>query len=577
MDPHSISLITTLVLVFASAIVGGIVAKKLRLPMLLGYIAAGILFGNVLPTLQNVSFLTLIGDVGIVLLLFSLGVEFSMYRLRKIMGTVLWAAIGQILLSLLIFVFVFWGFGFPFVPALFFAAAGALSSTAVVVKLLSEKGELETVPGEITTAWLVIQDLAVIPLMIILPAIASISGGGQAPAISFVSATIAISFIKAGIFLASVLVFGRYAVPRLLTKVAAFGSREIFLLTTIALVFVSALLAFIFGLSAGLGAFIAGLLIAETSQNHAIFSEIRPLRDLFTVVFFVTLGMLLPLPYVASQISTILVLVCIILFVKWFLVMGFSRYLGFHRKTAFLVAIALTQMSEFGFIIGKEGLATGALTQNHYAMLSAITFLTLFLSVPIISHGPGAYSWFYKSLGHFLPKIFSISQDEVTVGQDLAIENHIVICGYGRVGKYIGRALEMAGLPFLVVDYNNATIHGLKEKGIQVVYGDPADRDVLDYAQVDFAKALVIAIPDRHTQEMIISNAQTLNRRIKIICRTHHEEDQKDLKSLGVHTIIQPEFEAALSIVEKLLSDFGLSSEDISGKVSRLKIEHGLG
>ncbi len=161
--------------------------------------------------------------------------------------------------------------------------------------------------------------------------------------------------------------------------------------------------------------------------------------------------------------------------------------------------------------------------------------------------------------------------------EELPYRDHIVLCGYGRVGKYIGRALEMAEIPFVVVDYNNATIAALKIKGIPVVYGDPADKGVLDWAQVDYAKAIIIAIPDRHTQELVIAHAQTLNRRIKIICRTHHEEDQKYLKSLGVDAVIQPEFEAALSIVERLLPSFGVADADVAGKISRLKIEHGVG
>ncbi len=576
MIPSSLSLITTLFLVFASAIAGGFVAKKLKLPMLLGYIVAGVLFGNVFPSLQNTEFLTLIGDVGVVLLLFSLGIEFSMWRLRHSVKLVLWPATLQIVLSIFFFILLFWAFGFSFVPSLFFAAAASLSSTAIVVKLLSEKGELETIPGEATASWLVIQDISVIGLMIILPLVVTL-GLTNVPTITAVMGALFLGFIKAGVFLGVVLIVGRRVVPWALQRVANVGSRELFSLATVSFVFVSALSAYVFGLSAAIGAFIAGLLIAETSQNHAMFSEIRPLRDLFTVVFFVTLGMLLPIGYIATQLPMLFGLTILILLIKWFLVFGLSRYVGFHRKAAFLMAIALTEMSEFGFILGKEGVSAGVFTQNHYATLTAITFLTLFFSIPLISNQHAAYSWFYKTLGRFLPKIFADTRDLNLAREEMPIENHIVICGYGRVGKYIGRALEMAKIPFLVVDYNQGTIAQLREKGITVVYGDPADKDVLDFARVDLAKAIIIAIPDRHTQEMIIGNAQTLNRRIKIICRTHHEEDQKDLKSLGVTTIIQPEFEAAVSIVEKVLPDFGVSPDDIAGKVSRLKIEHGLG
>jgi CPA2 family monovalent cation:H+ antiporter-2 len=333
----------------------------------------------------------------------------------------------------------------------------------------------------------------------------------------------------------------------------------------------------VFGLSAAIGAFIAGLLISETSQNHAIFAEVRPLRDLFAVVFFVSLGMALPISIFISSGVTLVVLTIAVIVVKWVVVMGLMRFLGYHRKTAFLVAVGLIPMSEFGFIIASQGLAIHAITSGDYALIVSLTFLTILLSAPLTSQGQGLYYWLQGALGGRWPTLFHTKGEAAILKEELPYRDHIVICGYGRVGRYIGRALELSGIPFVVVDYNNATIAKLKEKGIPVVYGDPADKDVLDYAQVDYARAIIIAIPDRHTQELIIGNAQTLNRHIKIICRTHHEEDQKDLKALGVDAVVQPEFEAAISIIERLLPHYGVSGDDMAGKISRLKIEHGAG
>lgn len=576
MAPSSLILVTTLFIVLVAALIGGIIARKLSQPMILGYIASGILFGVVARQFIDTAFITLISDAGVTLLLFTLGIEFSFRRLRKILHTVSWAVIVQILLTLLIFLVLELVLSFSFLPALFIACAASLSSTAIVVKILSERGELETIPGEVATGWLVVQDLAVVPMMVLLPAIATVTlhAGGSFGGLLTV---LGISVIKATVFLLVIVYLGRHGLPKILGAVASVGSQEILVLATVGIVFLSALLAYTLGLSAPLGAFIAGLLIAETSLNHAIFAEVRPLRDLFVVVFFVSLGLVLPVSYVISKLPILMFLTVSVLFIKWFLVMGLSRFLGYHRKTAFLVALSLTQISEFGFIIAKEGVGLGALSNNDYILLVALIFATIFVSTPFVAHGHTVYYWFYQTLGKFWPKIFSVKEGLSPEREEYPITNHIVICGYGRVGKYIGRALMMTNIPFLVVDYNHSTLKSLREQGIAVVYGDPADKDVLDFARVDLARAIVIAIPDRHTQEMIISNAQTLNRRIKIICRTHHEEDQKDLKALGVHTVIQPEFEAALSIVERLLADFGISSDEIAGKVTRLKIEHGLG
>lgn len=576
MVPNNFSLVSTVLLIFAAAIGGGVIARQLRFPTIVGYIAMGVLVGNLSTGSIDHSFLELIAQTGITLLLFTLGVEFSFLRLQKVLHTIFVPAVIQIVLCLVVFFLLLLGLGQEFLPALFIAAAVSLSSTAVVVKVLSERGELETQPGEVATGWLVVQDLAVIPLMVLLPAVVAVA---TSPGSSVL--TIGLLFLgsiaKAALVVGLVLILAKKGIPVLLRAAAGLGSREIFLLTVIAIVFLSAISSVVVGLSAPLGAFIAGLVIAETSQNHAIFAEVRPLRDLFAVMFFVALGMGLPIVPMLGVLPIILAVSAAILFVKWFIVFGLSRFVGYHRKTAFIVALSLTQVSEFGFIIAKEGVGLGALSADTYLLLVAITFTTILVSSPLIGNAHGVYYYFYKTLGRLLPKIFAVRSDLVGTREELPISDHIVLCGYGRVGKYVGRALEMANIPFLVVDYNHTTVRDLRDRGIGVVYGDPADKDVLDYAQVDLARAIIIAIPDRHTQELVIGHAQTLNRRIKIICRTHHEEDQARLKSLGVTTIIQPEFEAAVTIVEKLLAEQGISAEEIAGKISRLKMEHGMG
>lgn len=576
MDSHSISLIITLFMVFVSAIVGSIIAQKMKQPALLGYIGAGVIFGSIFKQSVDHEFLGRIADVGVALLLFTIGMEFSFHRLRKVLSQVGWAAVFQIAISILILLGLFQLLQFGLIPAIYMAVAAALSSTAIVVKVLSQKGELETVHGELALGWLVVQDLAVIPLMIILPALLSIQTG-QSTELGSVLFTMGRSIFVSALALVLIMFLGRKGMPTILNMAARGNNKEILLLSTIGVVFLSAIVTYALGLSAAIGAFIAGLLISETSQNHAVFSEIRPLRDIFAVIFFVSLGMELPISYVWSSFPLLFGATVSIMVLKWFLVFGLSRYLGNHRKTAFLVALALTQMSEFGFILAREGVSKGALSGEVYTFLVALTFMTMFVGTTVFSQGNTVYYLFYKILGKYLPKFFPIKHEEITKDEELSLSNHIVICGYGRVGKYIGRALDMAKISYLVVDYNQATVSHLRAKGISVVYGDPADKDVLDYAQVDYARAVVIAIPDRHTQELIISNAQTLNRHIKIICRTHHEEDQNYLKSLGVQILVQPEFEAALSVINKLLPEYGVSAVDIAGKISRLKIEHGLG
>lgn len=579
MNP-GLSLITTFLLLLSAAIGGGIIAARFRLPSIIGYIAGGIVVGNLASHVFDHHMVSLVAESGVTLLLFALGVEFSFHKLRRVLHAVAWPALAQIVAVLLIVFVLLILLSMPFVPALFLASAAALSSTAIVVKLLSERGELDSVPGELATGWLVVQDLAVIPILVILSAVSGMSlAGGSVFAVLW---AIVLAMLKSAVFIGLVLYLGSRGVPRLLAIVASLRNREMFLLTTIGIVFLVGLFTYAVGLSVSLGAFLAGLLVAETSQNHAVFAEIRPLRDLFAVTFFVSLGMALPFSTLVESWTLILAVAFSVILIKGGVIYALLRFLGYHRKTSFLVGAYLTQVSEFGFVIAGTGMAVGALSESQASVLIAVTFLTVMASSPLISHGHRAYYAVHTLLQRF-PKLFRERHDgtDLSLGSAAAeegypIRDHVVLCGFGRVGKYIGRALEMSNIPFLVVDYNQHTLHDLRGSGIRTVYGDPADKDVLDYAQVDYAKYLIIAIPDRHTQEMVIGNALSLNRRIKIICRTHHEEDQRHLKSLGVHQTVQPEFEAALAIVNKLLADFGISEEETHGKLQRLKIEHGM-
>jgi len=570
------TLFTTLLLVFLSAIVGGLLAKKFRQPAIIGYIAVGVIVGNIFSKSIDKTLIEQIAEGGVTLLLFTLGVEFSFERLKKVLSTVSWAAILQILISFFAFMPLFLWFGYSFLPALFIALAATLSSTAVVVRMLTERGEKETMPGEVMTGWCIVQDLGVIPIMMLLPALTSVYLSGSSSIVTTVSITL-INILKASIAIGGVIFLGRIGVPWIVQTIARVGSRELFLLTVVALVFLSGSIAYGVGLSAALGAFIAGLIVSETSQNHTIFSEIRPLRDLFAVVFFVSLGMALPVGLLLPILPTLTIATLAILIGKMVIVYLISRFVGYHRKTAFLVAIGLAQMSEFGFIIAKEGYVIGALSEQQYALLVALVFTTIMFSAPLSSQGHGLYYLLREKTSRWFPKVFPDKKEELLYGTNATLRDHVVICGYGRVGKYIGRALQMANIPFIVVDYNVTTTRELRRKGIPVLYGDPADIDVLDHAEVDFAKLFVVAIPDRHTQEMVIANAQTLNKHITILCRTHHEEDQIRLKTLNVAYIIQPEFEAAIAITTKLYREYGVSEEEIPGKLHRLKIEHGMG
>lgn len=554
------------------ALFGGLIAKKLRQPLLLGYVLSGIIFGGpVMKLMGSQGFIDNLAEIGVALLMFSLGIEFSFTKLLRVKRIAIWGGLIQILGTILWGLLIFPALGFDFYPSLFLASCFSLSSTAVVTKILFEKGELDTLPGEIMIGLLLIQDLAVLPMILILPQISSLSilGLGQLLA----------SILKSTTLLTLTIVLGRQILPKILARVAAVNSREILVLVVVTLCLLFAFATNSLGLSFALGAFFAGLLIADSAQNHAVFSEIRPLRDLFSIIFFVSLGMVVTPSFLAANFPSILILATLVVMIKFLIISTVILYLGYHFKIAFLVGLSLVQVGEFSFILSRAGLSQNIISHQIYSLIISVALLTIIMTPFFMSWAPKIYLWLKKFSLNRLPSVhrFISGVDHLPDKEELFLERHIVICGYGRVGGWLGRALMLCQVPFVVVDYDHAVVRDLRDKGVPVVYGDPADIDVLDYAQVDRAKTIVIAIPDRHTQELVITNALSLNPKINIICRIHHQEDRGRIKTLGVQTIIQPEFEASLSILHRVIQDLGFSKEEITEKIKRVKLEYGMG
>jgi len=567
-----LTLVFSIAIVLASAFIGGALAKRFRQPTVLGYILAGFFIGGgAIRLARGEAVLTSLAEVGIVFLLFALGLELPFGRLRRVGEVAVWGGLIQILGVILLGVLVFPRLGFDFYSSLFLASAFSLSSTAVVVKILSERGELRSLPGEIMLGWLLIQDLAVLPMMVLLPAVKE--GNGSFSLLFF-------SLLKAAVLLGIVVVLGRKLVPLLIGKIAGLGSRELLLISVVSICLLFAALTANLGLSAAIGAFLAGLIIAETSEHHAVFSEIRPLRDFFAIIFFVSLGMFLSPQYLFSHFGLILLVSVVIILVKLFLVVVLVLYLGYHTKTAFLTGMGLVQVGEFAFILAQTGLNKGLVDSEVYSLILSVALLTILLTPWFISFAPRIYLFVRQKTKEREPilyrALFTRFDQHQTHEEGLELANHVVICGHGRVGGWLGRALELTAVPYVVIDYNHQVISELNRKGIKALYGDPADIDVLDFAQVEKARAVVIAIPDRPTQELVIQHCQTLNPKAIIICRTHREKDQARLKALGVETIIQPEFEAALSMIHRVLQKMGVSREEVAGKIKRIKLEHGM-
>jgi CPA2 family monovalent cation:H+ antiporter-2 len=557
-------LVLGLFFIVVAACLGGLAARALKLPSLVGYIVAGIVIGAILPpSLKTVSELA---QIGIILLLFSVGIELSFDRLSRYLNIAVFGALIQMFLVTVIVTFILGRIGFPSLPALVLALGFSVSSTAILVKILGDRGEEDTIHGEIMFGWSLTQDLIVIPVMVILPLLA-VGGGG-------IFLPVLLSLGKAFLVILGVIFLGKIAVPYFVHLLAGTNSRELLLLSSIAAALGTAAVTSYFGISPALGAFLAGVVISESQENHAVFAEIRPLRDLFVALFFVTLGFLVIPSVIIPKLGLIIVLTLIVLVTKALVVFGVSSAFGYKGKTAIAVSFGLSQVGEFAFVIFSSAMVLHLLSSQEISIGISVTLLTLLIS-PIL------YDWsvpFWQRIRKVtagsaaLSKLF-LAGEPREPGQ-VEYSNHIIICGYGRVGRWIGKAFEEFGIPFVVVDYNQKVVQDLKNEGTPVLYGDPTEPEVLEAVGIRNSKAVILAIPDRVAQETLIAYVQTVAPNAKIISRAHQDADWEKLKNLKVDKVVQPEFEAAIAIVRNVSESMGKSKEEISTVTKSMRLSH---
>lgn len=562
-----------LVFILVAALIGGFIAQKIRVPVVVGYLCSGVIFSWLLGSRINLVDINSIADLGVALLMFTLGLEFSYQKIIQSGKIIILGGVSLFILMSTGLFLLLTLFGLDTYTALFLGLVTSLSSTAVAVKVLFETGELESLTGEIAVGILLVQDFISIPLFILLPLIGSLwlSGGGGLWHILLLSRGLSISLVT----LIVIFVIGRKTIPWILDQIANTRNRELLLTAVVAICFLSAAIFAFFGLSFALGAFIAGVLLSSSSASHEIFAEVRPLRDVFSIVFFVSLGFLLPMDFLVQNLGVIVIITSIIVILKFLITLVWVLFFGYHSKTAFGVAAAMISVGEFAFILGRVGLEGHLISQWSYTMLLSIALISLVVSSPILTNAGFIYRNIRAFFVHYLPKtqsfwdVYDKGRENVRVYKD-----HAIVLGHGRVGRYISHALSQSSIPYVVIDYNNHLVNHLRKRGVDVVYGDPVEIDILRSAGIGSAKVLIVAIPDIHTAEIIIANSKNLNPNIKIISRIHHEGDIARLKDLGVTFIIQPEFEAAISMTQKILLLFNLKMPEIYERVVSLSVEH---
>jgi len=574
MGEISFSLVLNFFLYLSIPFLMAMIAKKAKLSPLIGYIGGGLVIGNLFPAMATNEGIMSFAYFGIVFLLFTLGLETNFGRILILKKFIIIGGFLQLFFSML-FVFLFsLLFKFSLLESFLIGIALSSSSTTIVAKIIQDRGEESSFIGEVAMGILIFQDIAFIPYLMIFTSITS----NDISAWTVIKDTF-IGLLKATVIITTLFYLGQKIIPKVFNKVARI-SRELFDLFIIVFIFFVVGLSIVLKIPTLIGAMVAGVLLAQTIEHYHIFSEIRPLRNLLGVIFFVYIGSHIQLGSVIPYLPSILLFTVGVIIIKALIVLIIFLILKFHSKTSFNLSMYLFQIDEDAFILMSSAYLSKVITQEKYLFVITSVLIT-FILTPIFINNKEKY---YRTIREFIKKYIPFLEKFIAYRIDsnqspidtLEIKNHVVICGYGRIGSYIGRSLMLANIPYVAIDYNLFQVEKAKKQGANIIYGDPADIDILDYAQVDVATIIILAVPERSVQEAIVINARKLNKDIFIISRVHRQADQIRMKDMGANLVVQPEFEASLSIIKRIYHWHKLEKEDIINKIRRLKIEHGI-
>ncbi len=545
-----------IIIIVIAALMSGLVAHLFKQPLILGYIFAGILVGPYTAgvTVENIHEIERLAEIGVALLLFTLGLEFSFGELKRLARITLVAAPLQIVLSLAagIGIAAFLGFSKP--DAIWIGGAISLSSTMVVLKTLSARNAVDTPSGRIMLGVLIAQDLAVVPLMLLLPQL-------SADVINF--GTIALAGVKSLAFLVIMYFTGTRLFPRIFSFIAAIGSRELLFLSTLAIALGAGILSHAMGLSFALGAFVAGMLLSETDFNHQALSDVSNLRDLFALIFFVSVGMLLDPRFFFEHIGTIMVIAAAVLVCKILIVGGAIRLLRYDGPTAVFAGLGLAQIGEFAFLILKEGVSTGSLSPTTFSLMIAVTIVTMVLTPTLF--------W----IGDRLSSAVAINspKSHLEVTQPPLLSNHVIIIGGGLVGHFVARVLSTLDRAHVIIESDHKVVMQLRDRNAHVVFGDASRRTILEAAGIEHANLVVVTIKNDRLLPAIIGEVRALRSDVPVVVRVEDVEDTSNLVSLQVNEVVQPQLEVGLEMVRQSLLALQVDESQIAPLLGQLRAE----
>ena len=533
---------------------------RIRLPSIMGFLIAGILIGpHCLGWITNPESVEHLAEIGVILLLFIIGLEFSISSLLKNMASIVGSGLLQMGLTIASGYFILHHYlknGIP--ESLALAMIVALSSTAIVLKMITDLAELDTLHGRTSVGILLFQDLCVVPLMLMIPLLAR---SGEASSVD-----VAVALGKALVAVAGIFFLSRLLVPRFLSAVARMGSKEHLTLLVILIILGTGWVSHQFGLSLVMGAFIAGLIISESDYSHQIILDILPLRDYFSSIFFISIGMLLNIGNFLDHFSAIVLLALVLVGMKMVSAFLAALAVGNPPRISFITGLRLAQVGEFSLVLASVALTAGLLSPDHHQMLLSVSVLTFFVAPLLIQvSSPLSHSLFSKGSGE--------ETAETAAPKGEGLKGHVIIAGYDVVGRNLARVLKETHIPFMVVELEGELIKQALAEKVPVFYGDVSQRATLNRAGIGQAKIIVYSIPDHKAAQQSVRLARLLNPEVFILARTRFSSQVDELNKAGANQVIPEEFETSVEIFSRVLREFKMPNNIIEQQVELIRLE----
>ena len=578
--PHDTSLISTIAAGLGIAFLFGFIAQRLRMPPLVGYLVAGIVVGPSTPGFTaDMSLAGQLAEIGVILLMFGVGLHFSLGDLMAVRRIAVPGAVAQIVVATTLGALLGYTWGWSWGQSLVFGLALSVASTVVLLRALEQLGILDSIDGRIAVGWLIVEDLVTVLALVLLPALAVPLGGaaqvdpGHGPD-SGVAATLALTLGKVLAFLAIMLVVGRRAVPWLLERVARTGSRELFTLAVLAIALgVAVGAATLFDVSFALGAFFAGVVINESDLSYQAASEALPLQDAFAVLFFVSVGMLFDPGILVDQPLHVVTVLAIVLFGKSTAAFAIVLLFRYPVHTALTVSASLAQIGEFSFILASLGVSLRLLTPESHSLIVAVALLSITLN-PLMFAAVGPMARWVRARPRLLD-LLERPEPDAGLGMDLSEEkrlrDHAILVGHGRVGGTVGEALGRCGIPYVAIERDRRTVEALRKRGVPAISGDATRPGILSLAGPERARLLVVATPDPYQAREVIALARKANPQIDIVVRTHGVAEERYFEALKVGRAVMGERELAFGMAHYALTSLRRSSGEADAVVAAIR------